>query len=170
MTLRTMEELETAMIQNKITDRARACQLAIEAGNAKDAAFFARSAVSASRELPEAEDLHNEAERFAEPMLRLATQEDPAIVIARQMVADGLASERMKTDLAMFEQNDRIIKRAEAEGLTVGSTIHYYRASTLADLRRAVQNAPATVRWDNRAYTEEAIAAGGVLVIKREAA
>lgn len=34
----------------------------------------------------------------------------------------------------------------------------------------AGQNAPATVRWDNRQYAETAKAAGGVLVIRKEAA
>ncbi len=170
MELRTMEELNTAMIENKITNCAKFCKLAIEAGHANDAAVFAVSAVRASRLLPEAEDLHREAERFAEPMLRLIEPEDPAIVRARQMVADGQASERMKSDLQTYEKHNRIITNAEAEGCTVGRTIHYYRATALADLRRATQNDAATVRWSNRDLADALKQAGGVLVIKKEAA
>ena len=170
MELRTMEQLEIAMIENRITNCAKFCRLAIEAGHADNAGHFAAQAVRASRELPEVEDLHRQAERFAEPMLRLAKAEDPAITRARQMVADGLASKQMQADLATFDRHERIIEQANTEGRTVGRTIHYYRDGALANLRRATQNDAATVRWSNEDFAERSKVAGGVLVIKREAA
>lgn len=73
MELRTMVELETDIIRNTITDKVRFCRLAIEAGHASDAAAFARGAVRAARRLSEQEASERQAERVAEPMLRLAT-------------------------------------------------------------------------------------------------
>lgn len=67
---RTMDELETAMIQNKIDNNAKYCAKAIEARNASDAASFAIGAVRAARQLG---ITATEVERQTEPMLRLVT-------------------------------------------------------------------------------------------------
>lgn len=168
---RTMAELENDMIKNDVTKWANACECAIEAGRKNDANAFAQAAVRAARKLDEYPALMRQAEQVAEPMLRLIESEEPAIAAARKLVASGQATGRMDYDLRTYDQMHRIITQAAAEGHTVSSTIHTYRASALADLRRAfAQNAPETVRWSNLDFTQEAKAAGGVLVIKKEAA
>lgn len=59
------------------------------------------------------------------------TASPDAINIARQMVADGKASERMKSELYTFDKHARIIAQAEAEGLTVHSNIHTFHKCAL---------------------------------------
>jgi hypothetical protein len=139
-------------------------------GNALAATDYATRIAEVEAMATETVFEHNEAEQMAEPMLRLAKTEDPAITRARQMVADGQASKQMQADLATFDRHERIIEQANTEGRTVGRTIHYYRDGALANLRRAIPNDAATVRWSNEDFTERSKKAGGVLVIKREAA
>lgn len=69
--LRSLEQLERDMEQNEVNRWSAVCHHAIAAGNASDAAAFARAAIRASRRLEAAEKVVQLAERQAEPMLRL---------------------------------------------------------------------------------------------------
>lgn len=170
-TLRTMQELENDMIKNDIQHWATKCQRAIEAGHPNDASAFAQAALRAARKLDEYPALMRQAEQVAEPMLRMIETEEPAILAARKQVASGQATVRMDYDLRTYDLHHQIITQATAEGRTVHSNIHIFRASALADLRRAfTQNAAETVRWNNEQYVEAAKKAGGVLVMKSAAA
>ena len=172
MELRTMAELETDIIRNTIADKARLCRLAVEAGHASDAAAFARGAVRAARQLGEQNANEQQAERVAEPMLRLATAEEPALALARQLVAAGEGG-RLRDELESYDRMTRIVERSGGEQLA-GRNVTYWRASSLAFIRAEMakrdQNAAATVRWSNGDYADAAKAAGGVLVITKEAA
>ena len=149
MELRTMAELETAMIENTIADKARFCRLAIEAGNASDAAAFARGAVRAARQLGEQDASEHQAERVAEPMLRLATAEEPALVLARQLVADGEGG-RLKDELDSYDRMTRIVERSGGEQLA-GRNVTYWRATSLAFIRNHV----AKLAEIRRVYSDE---------------
>ena len=136
MELRTMAELETAMIENTIADKAHLCRLAIKAGHASDAAAFARGAVRAARQLGERDAIKQQAERVAEPMLRLATAEEPALVLARQLVADGEGG-RLKDELDSYDRMTRIVEWSGGEQLA-GRNVTYWRATSLAFIRNHV--------------------------------
>ena len=68
------------------------------------------------------------------------TAKDDAIDIARQLVANGKASERMKSELDTFDQHTRIIAQAGAEGLTVHSNIHTFRVCALRWIEGEIAN------------------------------
>ena len=166
-TLRTMQELENDMIKNDIQYWATKCQRAIEAGHPNDASAFAQAALRAARKLSAAGAFALAVDEYP----ALIETEEPAIASARKQVASGQATGRMDYDLRTYDQMHRIITQATAEGRTVGQTIHTFRASALADLRRAfAQNAAETVRWNNEQYVEAAKKAGGTLRIKMGAA
>ena len=68
------------------------------------------------------------------------TAKDDAIDIARQLVVNGKASERMKGELDTFDQHTRIIAQAGAEGLTVHSNIHTFRVCALRWIEGEIAN------------------------------
>lgn len=62
------------------------------------------------------------------------TAKKDAIDVARRLVANGKASERMKGELDTFDRHTRIIAQAGAEGLTVHSNIHTFRVCALRSI------------------------------------
>ena len=60
------------------------------------------------------------------------------ITIARQMVANGTASARLRDELADYDRMSRIIESAAAEGRTVGRNVHYWRDTANANVRQMV--------------------------------
>lgn len=149
MELRTMQQLETDIIRNTIADKARFCRLAVEAGHASDAAVFAKSAVRAARQLGEQDASEQQAERVAEPMLRLATAEEPALVLARQLVAAGEGG-RLRDELDSYDRMTRIVERSGGEQLA-GRNVTYWRATSLAFIRNHV----AKLAEIRRVYSDE---------------
>lgn len=81
---------------------------------------------------------------------------------------EGVAIARHRGEVVAHEFNNTVVDGDWVETLLVQVEILKKLDRTAA--RVEAQNAPANMRWSNNQYTEAAKAAGGVLVIKKEAA
>lgn len=195
MELRTMQQLETDIIRNTIADKARFCRLAIEAGHASDAAAFARGAVRAARQLGEQNASEQQAERVAEPSLKLTTP-GPVITIEptergyRLRLPDkcapcagAIGGFKAMRWMAYHDSQRGAYRSFPKDKLAeVQDFLWYWFVEASNDgLNRngdkpatvrvieIDQNAAATVRWSNGDYADAAIAAGGTLTIRKVA-